>query len=121
MTPTCGPGSPPAPGRVAGIALPALLALALLAAGVAPLRAAVYQGRIVDGHRYHASIVNYDYGAYDNVEVQFHGDRAFVYFPEGGRLVLILEEEEIQDPHHIRTEDPRRGIAWEIDVKDLAS
>lgn len=99
--------------------VPLLLAALGLAAAAGALRAAVYQGRNVDGRHYQGSIVNYDYGAYDNLDIQFHGERVFVTFPAGGRLVLILDDEEIQDPHHIRADDPRRGIAWEIDVKDL--
>ena len=106
---------------VTRIAAAALLAVVMLAGPVASGHAASYQGRNVDSRRYHGSVVNYDYGAYDNVEIQFHGDRAFVYFPAGGRLVLILDEEDIQDAHHIRANDPRRGIEWEIDVRDLVA
>ena len=97
------------------------LALGLIAAVAAPLGAASFQGRNVDGRRYHASIVNFDYGAYDNVEVKFQGDHAYITFERGGRLVLILNNEEIEDPHSITADDPLRGIVWEIDVKDLVA
>ena len=33
----------------------------------------------------------------------------------------ILEDDAITDPHSIFAHDPRRGIAWEIDVKDLVA
>jgi hypothetical protein len=94
------------------------LALAL-AFSAAPAGAATYQGRSVDGHRYHGDIVNHDYGAYRNVEVRFQGEKAYIYFAAGGRLVLFLEDEEIQNPHSIPARDPRRGITWEIDVMNL--
>ena len=39
----------------------------------------------------------------------------------GGRLVLILQDEEITDPHRIPADDPQRGIVWEISVTDLGA
>ncbi len=98
----------------------ALLVVAALAAARAAAPA-TFHGRSVDDRRYQASIVNADYGAYDDVEVRFHDETAYVYFHRGGRLVLMLEEAEITDPHEIRAYDPRRGITWEIDVKDLGA
>lgn len=97
-----------------------LPALALLAVA-SPLGAASYQGHNVDSRRYHATVANSDYGTYENVEVKFQDDHAFVYFSRGGRLVLILREDEIVDPHEIIADDPLRGITWEIDVKDLVA
>lgn len=96
----------------------AALALALCLPSI-PAAAATHKGRNVDGHRYHGSVLNNDYGSYDDTEIQFRGDHAYVYFPSGGRLVLFLEDEEIVDPHSIFAHDPRRGITWEIDVKDM--
>ena len=46
-------------------------------------------------------------------------EHAFVYLHGGGRLVLVLQDEDITDPHCIPADDPRRGIVWEIRVKDL--
>jgi len=98
------------------LAIAGLLA-ALLSAEEAG--AATFQGKNVDGRRYQGSILNHDYGLIDAVEVCFEAERAYVYLRGGGRLVLILEDEEIADPHCIRADDPRRGIVWEINVKDL--
>ena len=95
------------------------VALACLFATAAA--AASHKGRSVDGQRYHGSVLNNDYGSYEGVEIKFQGDHAFVYFAAGGRLVLILDDEEIVDPHSIYAHDPRRGISWEIDVKDLSA
>jgi hypothetical protein len=105
--------------RIRAIALAAAVLLAgLLAAGGAG--AATYRGKSVDGRRYQASVLNHDYGIIDGVEVRFHGDHAYVYLQGGGRLVLFLQEEDIADPRRVLADDPRRGIVWEINVKDLA-
>ena len=93
------------------------LLVALLAAAGAT--AATFQGRSVDGRRYQASVLNPDYGLIDGVEVRFQSEHAYVYLHGGGRLVLILEDEDIADPRRIPADDPRRGIVWEINVKDL--
>jgi hypothetical protein len=100
---------------------PILLALGgLLAALIAgEAGAATFQGRNVDGPRYQASLLNHDYGMLDAVEVRFQNDHAYVYVHGGGRLVLFLQEEDIADPHHILADDPRRGVVWEMNVKDL--
>ena len=102
--------------RPIALAIAGLLA-ALLAAEEAA--AATFQGRSVDGRRYQASVLNHDYGLIDGVEVRFQSEHAYVYLHGGGRLVLILQDEEIADPRRIPADDPRRGIVWEIDVKDL--
>lgn len=97
-------------------------ALALAGAALvlaASASAASYRGRGVDGRRFHASVMNQDFGAYENVEVRFHDDKAFVTFASGGRLVLVLDDEEISDPHSIPGYDAFRGVTWEIDVKDM--
>ena len=96
--------------------------LALLLAGLAGAsRAATYRGRSVDHRRYQGSVLNSDYGLIDGVEVKFHGEHAFVYLRGGGRLVLILHDEDITDPHRIPADDPRRGTVWEISVTDLSA
>ena len=76
------------------LALAGLLAALLAAEGAA----ATFQGRNVDGKRYQASVLNNDYGLIDAVEVRFQGEHAFVYLHGGGRLVLVLQDEEIVDP-----------------------
>jgi len=101
---------------------PAALAVAgLLAAflAVVPVHAATFQGRIVDGVRYQGSILNADYGLIDGVEIRFDGEQAYVYLRGGGRLVLLLQSEEIADPHCIPADDLQRGIVWELNVRDL--
>jgi hypothetical protein len=93
------------------------LLAALLA--VEEARAATFQGRSVDGRRYQASVLNHDLGLIDNVEVRFQSERAYVYLRGGGCLVLFLQDEDIADPRRIPADDPRRGVVWEINVKDL--
>ena len=99
------------------LALVAGIAISL--SSTAPASAAYYQGKSVDDHHYRGTVSNNDYGVYNNVEIKFQGDRAYITLPSGGRLILNLDEEEIVDPHAIGARDPRRGIQWEIDVKDL--
>jgi len=91
----------------------------LLAAGVTSAAAATYRGKSVDRLRYQGSILNADYGQYEDLDLKFHGDQIYVYFHGGGRIVLTLEDEEITDPHRIAAHDPRRGITWEVNVRDL--
>jgi hypothetical protein len=102
--------------RAISLAVAGLLA-ALLA--VDDVAAASFQGRNVDGRRYQASVLNNDYGLIDAVEVCFQSERAYVYLVGGGKLVLVLQDEDIVDPHCIRADDPKRGTVWEINVKDL--
>jgi hypothetical protein len=95
--------------------------LAALAVGLAATTspAATYHGRSVDSRSYRGSILNYDYGLIDNVEVRFNSEHAYVQLHGGGRLVLILHDEDITDPHRIPADDPQRGIVWEISLTDL--
>jgi hypothetical protein len=99
--------------RVLGLALGLLLA--------ARAEGAMFHDRNVDGRHYLATVTNGDFGSYEGVDVRFQGDHAYVHLPGGGRLVLILESDEIEDPHEIPAHDPRRGITWILDVKDLAA
>ena len=94
------------------------LLVALLAAR--PARCATFHGKSVDGRRYQGSVLNNDYGLIDGVEIRFQSEHAYVYLHGGSRLVLILQDEDIADPHRIPADDPRRGIVWEINVKDLS-
>lgn len=87
----------------------------------APASAARFHGKSVDGPRFHGSIINHDFGSFDDLEFRFQGETAYVYFPTGGRMVLILEDEEIANPRAISAHDPRRGIMWEIDVIDMGA
>lgn len=102
--------------RPIALAIAALLGASLAAEEAA---AATFQGRNVDGRRYHASVLNNDYGLIDPVEVSFESERAYIHLRGGGKLVLVLQDEDIADPHCIPADDPRRGIVWEINVKDL--
>jgi len=102
--------------RAVSLAVAGLLA-ALLA--VDDAAAASFQGKNVDGRRYQGSVLNNDDGLIDPVEFSFQSERAYVYLIGGGKLVLVLQDEDIADPHCIRADDPKRGTVWEINVKDL--
>jgi len=101
-----------------------ILTVVLMTLGIAAVTtaapAASYRGRNVDSRRYQCSILNYDYGLIDGAEVKFQAEHAFIYL-RGGRLVLILQDENIADPHRIPADDPLRGTVWEIRVTDLGA
>jgi len=98
------------------------LCLALSLAGMllpATATAATYRGHSIDGRRYGASLKNDDIGTVVGVEVKFSGRDATVYVRGTSQLYLVLDEEEITDPRHIAAHDDKRGIEWEIDVRNL--
>ena len=97
------------------------LALALSLSGAPCAHAASYRGHNVDRHHYHATLTNYDFGSFEDADVRFQGEHAYAHLVNGARLVLVLEEEDIDDPHEIVAHDPRRGITWLLDVKDLVA
>jgi hypothetical protein len=101
--------------------LAVLVASLTTALVVASSSAASFRGRSVDERRYQGSVLNYDYGLIDGVEVKFHAEHAYIYLRGGGRLVLILQDETIADPHRIPADDPLRGVVWEISVTDLGA
>lgn len=92
-----------------------LIALALIPA---PVEAARYKNRSIDGKRYLGSCAGGTYGTYRNVEIEFRGDRVTVYI-SNARLLLTLDDEVIHDPDLIEAYDPRRGIRWELTVRGL--
>jgi hypothetical protein len=99
----------------------ALLVLAAtLAAATVPARAAVWQGRNVDGRTWHCDAMTNDFGRFNGCEVRFNGERAYLTLASGTRIILILEDEIIADPHQVVAFDHRRGIRWELDVHDLS-
>jgi hypothetical protein len=83
------------------------------------LLAATFRGRSVDGRRFDAAIVNDDFGAFTGVEVKFSGHNATVYMRGNTQLHLVLQEEDIVDPRHIVAHDDRRGVDWEINIRNL--
>jgi hypothetical protein len=99
--------------------LRAITTIVLLAALLpAASSAATWKGHSVDGPRFSATLVHDDFGAISNVEVKFSGCDVTVY-AHASQLYLVLDDEEISDPRHIMARDNRRGITWEIDVRNL--
>jgi hypothetical protein len=102
-------------------AVAALVVACALPLAAPPACAATYRGHSVDSRRYVGSITNADYGKVDGVEIRFRDEHAYVTIRGAGRLVLILQDEDIADPHRIAADDPRHGITWEIDVRDITA
>jgi hypothetical protein len=96
-----------------------LAALAISCMLPAAVSAATLRGHSVDGPRFSAAVVNEDFGSFPNVEVKFWGRNVTVYLRGYAQLHLDLSEEEISDPRHIVAHDDKRGVDWEIDVRNL--
>ena len=96
-----------------------LLALAAALVAAAPAAAAEYKGRNIDRRTWHCTASNNDYGTFRNLDVRFDGERAYLTFPNGVRIVLVLDEERIVDPHAVAAYDHKRGVRWELDLLDL--
>lgn len=84
-----------------------------------PARAAMYEGRNIDGHWFEGRAVSTTYGAY-RCQIKFNGDRAFFKLDGSSiQIVGILDEEVITDPHDILVRDPKRGVNWTLEVVNL--
>lgn len=99
-----------------GIAITLLLLALAVAAGAA---AATFKGRGIDERCYEGTATSTTYGRYE-CRIKFHGDRVF-FRPEGSSLQIVgtLDDEAIVDAHEIVAHDPRRGVDWTLDVRDL--
>src|SRR5947207_2044116 len=104
-----------------GYVMPRVLYCSLLIAILAPAaaRGAMFRGRSIDGPRFSASVMNDDAGSINSVEVKFSGHNATVFLRGSSQLNLVLDEEDITDPRHIAAQDDRRGIRWEIEIRNL--
>jgi hypothetical protein len=93
-----------------------LLVLVLTGFSSVRVRAADCNGEDIDGALIHATAFSYATGNYYNVTVRFSGDEVTVYFPNGGRRGLTMDDEEIDDPTSISAFDYDRATYWEIDI-----
>ena len=95
-----------------------LILLAVLASGFSPslVVAATYNQRNIDGKRFNAQAFSYATGRWYDVQVQFSGDQASIYFPRGGRLIVVIDDEEIDDLDEISAFDYNRAEHWTIDI-----
>jgi len=80
-----------------GIALVVFVLLAM----TAPLSAAEYQGKTIDGRRLPAQVYSCGTGGVFEAEVEFKGDLDTVYFVNGGQLQIRLNQSTIRDPANI--------------------
>ena len=105
--------------RAIRLTLAATLAVAACLACAPAARAAMYEGRNIDGHWYEGRAVSTTYGS-SRCQIKFNGDRAF-FKPDGSsiQIVGILDEEVITDPHDILVRDPKRGVNWTLEVVNL--
>ena len=78
-----------------------------------------YQGEDVDGHLYSATAFSYSAGQFYNVNVEFDGDEATIYFHNGGHITVTMDDEEIDDPHDISCFDYNKSTFWDLDIDGL--
>jgi hypothetical protein len=83
------------------------------------IHAAEYKGKDIDGETYSCTAYSYSTGKYYYGTVRFYGDEAVLYLRNLGRVVLTLDNEEIDDPSLIEAYDYKRGVYWELEVNDL--
>jgi hypothetical protein len=93
--------------------------LVLLLTTFVQTRGAEYKGRDVDGESFDCSAYSYSTHKYYNVTVEFDGDEATLTFSQGGKLVLTLDDEDIDDPSAISAYDFRHRTYWDLEVDDL--
>jgi hypothetical protein len=63
--------------------------------------AAEYQGQNIDGQRFSGMIYSHETGGRFNVDVEFKGKTATVYFVNGGKKLLKLNSRTIRNPREI--------------------
>ena len=81
--------------------------------------AAEYLGRDVDGQLYNATAYSYGTSKYYDVNGEFSGDEAIIYFQRGGHITLTLDDDEIDDSYNISAFDYAHAVYWDLDVGDL--
>lgn len=59
--------------------------------------AAEYQGKNIDGRRFHGQVYSYETGGLFEAEVEFHKKQATLYFVNGSEQVVRLTHPKIQD------------------------
>ena len=85
----------------------------------ANVNAAEYNGRDIDGESFSCTAFSYNTGKYYYAQVEFYGDEATLFFSNGGRVVLTIDDEEIDDPSSISAFDYKRGAYWDLEVDGL--
>lgn len=94
------------------IYLPILLLAASLASGV------TYQNRSLDGRPFAGFARSVQTGRYYPIEVVFNGKQAVVRLPSGKKFVLLLPQNNIEDPEEIVATD-ESGLWWSLFLDDL--
>ena len=66
-----------------------------------PILAAEYQGKNIDDRKLPAKVYYQKTGGVYDVQVEFKGDRAILYFTDGSQVTLNLGSARINDPSNI--------------------
>ncbi|MFI5141802.1 MAG: hypothetical protein ACHQII_05555 [Bacteroidia bacterium] len=78
--------------------------------------AAEYQGSDVDGNSYTCTAFSYGTGKYYYLTCEFSGTDIYLYFANGGHIVVSMDDQEIDDPSSISAFDYNKGNYWDLDV-----
>lgn len=97
------------------ICLPILIAACTFSIGAS---AASYNGVDIDGNTYSCSAYSYDTSEYYDVDAVFDGSKVTLYFQNGGKRTLDLDDEDIDDPSDISAYDYDNGVFWDLDCSD---
>lgn len=99
-----------------------VLSLFLAASFSSPISTRVWaaecDGVDIDGELFDATVYSYSTGRFYYVQVEFEGDEAIIYFPNGRSRRVTLDDEEIDDPSSISAFDYESGTYWDIDIED---
>ena len=91
----------------------------LLTAAPAPLRAAEYEGKNIDGQSFNCTAFRVGSKRYYYGRVVFSGIEATFYYMDKPFLTVSLDEETIEDPHDVPAYDYENAIAWNLNVHNL--
>lgn len=91
-----------------------IICLILIVTGTA--HAAEYQGNDIDGESYSCTVFSYDTSNYYYLTCEFSGSDVYIYFNNGGYIVVSMDDDEIDDPSNISAFDYNKGNYWDLDV-----
>ena len=80
---------------------------------------AEYYGKNIDGIIFDGVAYSYSTGRYYYVWVEFDNEEGNIYFSNGGKITITLDDEEIEDPTSISGYDYKHSVFWELEINDL--
>lgn len=91
-----------------------LVGLSVFLLGTSSSWAAGYQGEDIDGQTCDCTDFSASTGKAYGLSCEFDGDEVLVFFPNGGHVILSLDDEDISS---IDATDSVKGTSWKLDVE----